>query len=524
MTSAVTSETPDFDTALSQLCSDEWAPSGTHVATRHSDHVLLALLPPSRTDAGRQTLGRAPNAIPHLACVLRDPLSFHERVGELAVRLLRNLCARSKPNQTTAAQCGVHILLLDCIAQRLESDDALAAGKKLMRLVSRLQSDHDPDASRMKKPFFGFAVEFLVNFVTANATNAEAVWQKAFPTLLEQLLQCDNHAAASAAAALVHNCIAVVPHRMADIVNIWQGDRGAHTSFTDVLLRQLQKESNENALDEDEQRFSWTFMIIRRLIGADMLCDCFTALRPSLEQICSSKSHTFSPSQITLLQVVEASVGKAAETVPNSSPLIEIPKGSLLFFAELLEAALLKREGDVLHVVSSAIGSIVILTDDSDVLEQLRVRAVKVAVHVLQALSSHAANGANGVAEGVEKPSFSVKGDAAVGLKGVMMRLIAICCDECKLAQDAVRKLMGIPVVLNALSYEQDTTKNPFLREWAVLAVRNLTCGNADNAKEISGYELMGLQNDTELLEKTGLEAFVDDSGRPRLRVRKRGS
>ncbi|KAI0567592.1 Ataxin-10 [Gracilaria domingensis] len=514
-----TSHPLDYDTAVSQLCSKEWAPSGTHVATRHSDEVLMALLPASRTEKGRSALGASPSAIEHLVCVLRDPLAFHERLGELAVRLLRNLCARSPPNQLHAAQCGAHELVLNCIRKRFEIAEDHGAGvdSRVMRRV--LQADTKTmQHSKMKLPFFGFAVEFLVNFVTCNASNAEMVWKEAFPSLMEKMLECENHAAASAAAALVHNCIAVVPHRMADIVKIWQSEEGADKSFTEALVRQLQREADSK---DEEERFSWSFMIIRRLIGASMLQDSFDALGSSLSDVvCKSKA--FSPSQFVLLQVLEASVSKSAETVAASlSSGIIIPNNSLLFFAELIEAAFVKREGDILHVAASIIGSVVILTDDSDLLEQLRVRSVKVAIHVLQALAAQQQqSGANGTDE-AQLPKFSVRGDsAAVGLRGVMMRLVAICCDECKPAQDSVRKIVGIPVVLNALSYEDDVSKNPYLREWAVLAVRNLTCGNAANSKEISSYELMGLQNDEELLEKTGLEAFMGEDGKPRLRVR----
>ncbi|CAN8076420.1 unnamed protein product [Agarophyton chilense] len=515
-----TSQPLDFDTAVSQLCSKEWAPSGTHVATRHSDNVLRALLPASRTDKGRVDLGASPNAIEHLVCVLRDPLAFHERLGELAVRLLRNLCARSPSNQLRAAHCGAQDLVLQCIETRFQiAAERLSGGDPLaMRRV--LDTDQPPTQhSNMRLPFFGFAVEFLVNFVTCNATNAEMVWKKAFPSLIEKLLECENHAAAAAAAALVHNCIAVVPHRMADIVKIWESEEGSGKSFTEALVRQLQKEADSN---DEEERFSWSFMIIRRLIGASLLQHCFDALGPSLSDV-ASKPKSFSASQLVLLKVLDASVSKSAETAAESTLSgITIPSSSLLFFADLIEAAFLKREGDVLHIAASIIGSVVIITEDSDLLEQLRVRSVKVAVHVLQALSARQQAGANGTTEG-QIPQFTVNGvSSAVGLRGVMMRVVAICCDECKPAQDSVRKLMGIPVVLNALSYEDDVNKNPYLREWAVLAVRNLTCGNAANAKDISSYELMGLRNDKELLEKTGLEAFMGEDGKPRLRVRKK--
>lgn len=509
-----------FDSAVAHLCSDEWAPTGTHVATRQSDEVLRALLPASRTDEGRAALGAAPGAIEHLVCVLMDPLVFYEKLGELAVRVLRNICARSVPNQGRTAQCGAHDLVLDCIAKRFDFCDTEGAGGETAA-VRRVELGDDEDHHRMRLPFFGFAVEFLVNFVTCNVDNAELVWRKAFPGTLEKLLECDNHAAASAAAALVHNCIAIVPDRMTDIVKIWSEADGAGKSLTRSLIQQM-KNVGENP--ENVEKFSWSFMIIRRLIGASLLENSFEALGPSLDRITSS-STGFSDHQETFLQILEAASSKSAETPDTNEDDISeivIPENSLGFFGDLFEAAMVKKNGDVLRTTGSIVGSVLLVCQDSTKLDDLRLRSVKVAVKVLHALAGNE----NGVGDTAVRSSSddTAKIDniaSLSGLRGAMIRTIAICCDLSKAAQDSVRKLQGIPIVLSALSYEKDSTKNPFLREWAILAVRNMTLGNEENAKEISSYELAGVQNDSELLEKTGLEAFMDEgTGRPRLRVK----
>lgn len=502
---------PGFDTAIAQLCSSEWAPSGTHVATCNSTDVLKALLPASRTDEGREALGSSPGAIENLVCVLRDPLVFHEQLGELAIRLLRNMCARSPANQTRAAECRAHELILDCIAQRFRFSDEHGGAEAFA--VRRMEVADDVDHHRMKLPFFGFAVEFMVNFVTGNAGNAESIWQRAFPRILQKLLTSQNHAAASAAAALVHNCIAVVPERMKDVVTKWSGADGDRNSLTVSLLQQLKMEKGD---DKEDEKFSWTFMIIRRLIGASLLKECFEVLGPSVGDILAS-SQSFSENQQVLLHLLEASASRSAEVSPGKDVGIEIPQSSLPFFGELLEAALFMKDGNMLQILGSTIASAVILSEDSAQLEELRLQTVKTAVNVLHALASHATPGANGVPESDINLADM---DAPVGLRAMMIRAIAICCDSYKKAQDSVRNLQGLPVVLNALSYEKDVSLNPFLREWAILAVRNLTFGNPENAQEITGYELMGIQNDTEFLEKTGLEAFMDpESGRPKLRM-----
>lgn len=500
------SDTIDFDTALSQLCSPEWAPSGTHIATRHSDQILKSLLQASRTTDGRATLGEAPGAIESIVGVLRDPLVFHEYLGELAIRILRNLCARSPENQRRVAQCQAHLLVLDCIAKRLEFADGTGADALL---VKRMEKAEDEQHQRLRIPFFGFSVEFLVNFVTNNPENAELVWEKAFPTTLGQLLECKNHAAASAAAALVHNCIAVVPHRMKDIVKIWFGESGNPKSLTQSLVQQMGAGSNQQY---NEEQFSWSFMIIRRLIAASMFSGCFEVLGPSLSDLEKSKEMEISSDQITLLQILDAAVCKYAESTPDDeTPTLEIPDNSLPFFDELIQTALLKQDGRLLQVAGSINASIVIVKEDSKALEHLRMETVKVAINTLR-----------GIAEDKQSTKTKTASTNNIdGLRGIMVRAIAICCDCCKPAQESVRNLGGIPFVLNSLAYEEDDSKNPFLREWGILAVRNLTIDNEENSKDIISYERKGVHKDNTFLEKAGLEAYLDDAtGQPKIRMK----
>lgn len=511
------SEPPSYEAAIAHLCSDEWAPNGIHVATRYSDEILRALLPASRTDEGRAALGSTPRVIEHLVCVLRDPLIFHEQLGSLAIRLLRNLCARSVANQGRTAQCGAHDLVLDCINKRFDFCDGDGSGADATA-VKRVEQLGDEDHHRMRLPFFGFAVEFLVNFVTCNADNAELVWRKAFPSILEKLLECDNPAAASATAALVHNCIAIEPDRMNDIVRIWSKIDNEGKSLAMSIVQQMK---NVGDGDGENEHFSWSFMIIRRLIGASLLEGCFEALGPSLGSILQSAVVSFSEAQKTFLEIIDAAAGKSAER-PAEEDIgsLVFPDSTLGFLAELIEAALFEKNANVLRTVGNIAASVIIITRESVELNDMRLRSVKVAVNVLHAIT-HAESGTTENGTAVDANPISVDSTSAVGLRAVMIRCVAICCDLSKEAQDSVRKLKGIPVVLNALSYERNVARNPFLREWAILAVRNLTLANPDNAMEISSYELAGIQQDTELLEKTGLEAYMDTgTGRPRLRVR----
>lgn len=499
-----------FDDAIVELCSKEWVTAQS--GTRRQEEVLLALLPASRNQEGRLALGASPGAIKNLCAVLNEPLIFLEDVGSVAVRLLRNLCARSHPNQLRAAEAAAHLRVFECIERRLEFYDDGTNGDihQMPAAMRRVEDGIDgEDHSRLRMPFFGFAVEFLCNFVTCNAQNAALVWNRAFPKLFSKLLECDNRAASSAAAALVHNCIAVLPERMSDIVKIWQDSEGEGRSLAQSLLQQVRiPDDGDNA--EEFEKFSWSYLVIKRLIEAGLLGEAFKALGPPLQDVLKDTEVDFSSDQETLLGVLEAAIGKSAEIPTRESDTdITVPEESLPFFSELLEVSLQKRNGNVLRLTLSTTGSIIILCSESSKLTSLKITCIKAAVERLKQLtqSAHATE--------------SSKSMQTSGLRASAIRAIALSCDRYRAGQELVRDLEGIPLVLNALSYEKDPAVNPFLREWAIIAVRNLCLDNEQNANEISSYELHDISKDNEFLQRAGLEAFVDDtSGQRRVRIR----
>lgn len=530
----------DFDTAVAHLCSPAWNTAETPAETAYAVQVLRVLLPSSRREEGRVALGASPGAVRNITAVLRTPAKIDHKLGHLAVRLLRNLCVRSVPNQTRAAEADGHIVVLSCFARALRFPTNPASP---LHAVVTAGPREDARVS-LCTPFYGFAVEFLVNFVTGNEDNAQRVWALAFPHIIDLVLRCDNHAAAAAAGALVHNCVTAVPHRMPDLVALFQPLRdralasataranspAVETSLMHTLVS-LMREHHTG--EKEEERFAWSFNIIRRLMRASMMRHCFDTLGPSLDEIVASADVSFAALQTTFLHIVDAGVGKSAESGGESDlEVFTVPEQGLAFFTELIETAFFKEDGTLLRLIGSIVASIVIINENSNALDDLRLVGVKISVSMLQGIAMkerEADTPAKAPEENMDADVDAISPSATTvvdineeelrGLKGVMVRLIAVCCDECPKAQNSVRKLHGIPFVMNALSYEKDTTMNPFLREWAVLAVRNLTAANPENAKEISSYELVGVQNDTDLLEKAGLEAFMDsESGRPRLR------
>lgn len=528
----------DFNSAVAHLCGEEWEATA-RVGTRLREDVLSALLPASRTEDGRLALGAAPGAIEAIARPLRDPLACLEPAGLLSARLLRNLCARSQPNQQRAAAAGAHLLVLECVRCRIEACNAIAAGGdggRVPAALRRIEGDEHEGAvsgGRLRLPFFSAAVEFLCNFATCNPANANLVWDRAFPELFFEILECDNAAACAAGAALLHNCIAATPERASDVVRIWaEGDGRGRRSLAESLVRKLHGEE-EGDLGGAGESFSWAFMVIRRLVGAGLVENVFNVVGPPLREIARSVSPPvgdivdgggplFSPYQMTLLGVLEAAVDKSAESLGRARETdLRIPDSSLQFFAQLMSVAWQVRDGTACRLAASIAGSLILLAPDADSIDEMKQTAMSVAVDALVTLQLHTHKGGVDITSSDGRETSGT--DAALsitGLRGAAVRFVAIAANDDREMQDLVRDMSGITPILSALSYEKDVTANPFLREWAVMAVRNLCLGNEENASVISSLELVDVQANEGMLNEAGLEAFMGSDGRPRLRVK----
>lgn len=516
----------DFNTAVAYLCGPLFiSPSSL---TRLHEDVLVALLPASRTTDGRLALGASPGAVEALARVLRDPCAFLEPAGVLSVRLLRNLCARSVPNQRRAAAVGAHALVLAAVRTRVGGGADGGRPAALRRI-----DDSYSEAGRLGLPFFGAGVEFLCNFSTCNAGNADLVWEDAFPDLFFEILESDCADVCAAGTALLHNCIATCPGRAKDVLRRWtegarggkesgDGGRAIAGSLITRLHMRLQGE-DEDGVEVDEATFWWTCQVVRRLVGAGLLEGIFEIVGPPLDQIRAGASDNgagteFSPHQITLVVVLEAAISEAAESGGGGAADFCVPDSSLPFFGELLQVAWAKRNGSMFQLAASIAGSLFLVAASSDSIDDLKQPATAEAVSALVAIHLEAQRRDSGSERGGEQLANS---NNVTGLRGAAVRLIALASHEDRKIQDLVRDMSGLIPVLSALSYEKDVAQNPFLREWAVIAVRNLCCGNEENGRAISRLELVGVQGDEAMLAKAGLEAVMGGDGKPVVRVKK---
>lgn len=88
------------------------------------------------------------------------------------------------------------------------------------------------------------------------------------------------------------------------------------------------------------------------------------------------------------------------------------------------------------------------------------------------------------------------------GLKKDLIRLIANMCYKHRRNQDLVRTLDGIPLLLDLTMID---TRNPFITQWVVLAIRNLLEDNRENRDVLSGMSLQGMAGHMAALREMGV-------------------
>lgn len=212
-----------------------------------------------------------------------------------------------------------------------------------------------------------------------------------------------------------------------------------------------------------------------------------------------------------LVNVLEAAICKSAERPSQEANAdVRMPDDTIPFLVELMEISRLKGNGTMLRLTMSISASVIVMCNESPKLTDLKMTSIKVAVETLKLLAKQESE------KGRRPPALK-----SHGLRASAVRAIALACDRYRPAQNLVRDMGGLVHVLSALSYEKDPSVNPFLREWAIIAVRNLCLNNKENSEDISSYELQGVSQDEEFMERTGLEAYIDEtSGQSRVRMR----
>ncbi|KAK3103078.1 hypothetical protein FSP39_016303, partial [Pinctada imbricata] len=92
------------------------------------------------------------------------------------------------------------------------------------------------------------------------------------------------------------------------------------------------------------------------------------------------------------------------------------------------------------------------------------------------------------------------------GLKRDLIKLIGNMVYQHRANQDMVREMDGIALILDQTNIDG---RNPFITQWAVLAIRNLCDNNQENKAVLASLKMEGLDRNASILEEMGINAEV---------------
>ncbi|XP_053941705.1 ataxin-10 isoform X1 [Cuculus canorus] len=373
-------------------------------------------------------------------------------------RCLRNACVECAKNQHVMRNLGL-----------------ISTSVHLIKLLLRIQIKEELLLTALR-----CSLQFLGNIAAGNGDSQNSIWKCAFPDLFLTFLTYSDEKIVAYCCMVLFTCLN--SEKVRELLN--PGNLTVAVHVLKVYKEQLETE--------------WSFLIV-----TDHLLKCPELVKALYAKLSNQE-------RVTLLELMMA---KVSEKNPATSEEMNVIARHAEFLAgcfqekceavlkltsaadaEDEEALITIRLLDVLCEMTSNNGQLEHLQTLPGLLEaaidtlRLTHLAGKQAVNIFTA--THAMTGQ----EEISHP--------AVGFKSHLIRLIGNLCYKNKENQDRVYELDGIPLILDNCSIDDN---NPFVNQWAVYAIRNLTEQNERIQDLIAQMEEKGLA-DNSALESMGLE------------------
>lgn len=113
----------------------------------------------------------------------------------------------------------------------------------------------------------------------------------------------------------------------------------------------------------------------------------------------------------------------------------------------------------------------------------------------------------------ITEPDEKILDHPAFGFKANLIRIIGNLCWKQKRMQDQVKELEGIALILDSCNMD---ARNPFIMQWAILAIRNICEDNYDCQAVIAGLNQQSTIN-SELLKEMGIS--VENDGKNKIKI-----
>ncbi|CAG8469546.1 6007_t:CDS:10 [Paraglomus occultum] len=421
-------------------------------------------------------------------------------------RLFRNLVAGISTNQEKAVEYEWHVKVLKTLDYCLE-------------IIENKKINYRDDAIA----FTNSSMQALSNTITGHPELQQLLWSDLMNEtigkgILNRVATQEDEVSLTSLLMLVYNSIHNSKARSKILVE----------SPTGIdLLKYLLCKAELLLADENSKRFEMIYAVISELIDLDffpILYDMpsISARRdqPNRHQIAllkflDSKLHSSDPGQT---QLSPSSTTHLACIFQQLSPHIinsmkEATNDSLSDQAREIQPELMENRSTLytaLILLLQCFGNLSQSEDENTRASLFSGGVVAVAISLLRQAEETIPR----ITKPIKANSAQQDSGEFANVKRDLVNVIANMSYKNRRVQDEVRNLGGIPVILNQCSIDD---ANPFIREYAIFAVRNLLDNNFENQKLIEQLApIEVLQHPA--VSDIGLRAELNDDGRVHIR------
>ncbi|XP_078340877.1 ataxin-10-like [Crassostrea virginica] len=384
-------------------------------------------------------------------------------------RLLRNMCVQCTKTQDN---------ILPCI-KKIKS--VIASCKELKRGIHKSESESST-------VLFRCIVQFIGNSIVGHPRNQQFVWDN-LQDELSELLYYGDEKLTTYTCMIYHNCLRGLLNRessldvvhcgkiLCDVVNSTVDQESEYGLFTvedclevDGTLAEADPELSDNEM----------------LFVLEILIDNLKKLPPNSHEAPTSPHPSLGNLRYLVTQIVThaTSILNVIEQKLETNPHI------------------IAKQIEVLGLATSQNHLYGDLQNEPDLLTTC--------LYLLHSIHRLGQSGDN-IFSSVQKAREAEQVDVhhpAFGLKKDIIRLLANLVHGHHENQDKVREMDGLPLILDQTNID---ARNPYISQWAILAVHNLCEGNPENQKLLSDLRIQGVCNKSAVIEELGIEVELKD-------------
>ncbi|KAJ3124394.1 hypothetical protein HK098_001165 [Nowakowskiella sp. JEL0407] len=435
-------------------------------------------------------------------------------------QLVRNLCAAIPANQEKA-----------CTFRLYESAEEILSYLSSWLITS--SSDSCPSVREKSMLCINMGTQMLANIMTANPVVQNQLWPHYFKEadLLRQLLQLGEVKTAKYVLLLIFNCTHKNLNRSMLLIN---------SSIGKDILKTILREAKQITA-EDDSLFDIIYVIINNMVelglaGAILKTLCHQHIARSL-----TAKTVLSDEHLTFFQILDGMIDSQYKKDGNIAKLgidaivcismimtrmvctfeVEMAQNGRDEVCSKDKEAICKENTPVIDsaiLMLQIFGRLTMGAEMTAVCKASLIKAgfIKALISFLRILDillprENLSNSVSSVTELDENQR-----SASMNVKTDILRILSNLSHHSQETQNEVRELGGIPLILN---HCRNDVANPFIREYAIFAIRNLCENNLENQRLIASMEARAVEQDPEL---ENVNAYLDENGKLRLGERNR--